>query len=64
MDGAPRALAVAAHPDDIEFMMAGTLLRLADAGWEAFIAECQRMGCDEITEIYQQVFDRWNAALQ
>ncbi|MEI7881120.1 MAG: PIG-L family deacetylase [bacterium] len=25
-------LAVAAHPDDIEFMMAGTLLRLKDAG--------------------------------
>lgn len=29
-----RALALAAHPDDIEFMMAGTLLRLKDAGWE------------------------------
>ena len=27
------ALAVAAHPDDIEFMMAGTLLRLRDRGW-------------------------------
>ncbi len=26
------ALAVCAHPDDIEFMMAGTLLRLRDAG--------------------------------
>ncbi len=26
------ALAAAAHPDDIEFMMAGTLLRLKDAG--------------------------------
>ncbi len=29
-----RALAIAAHPDDIEFMMAGTLLRLKQAGWE------------------------------
>ena len=29
-----RALAVAAHPDDIEFMMAGTLLLLRDAGYE------------------------------
>jgi LmbE family N-acetylglucosaminyl deacetylase len=29
-----RALAVAAHPDDIEFMMVGTLLRLKEAGWE------------------------------
>jgi len=28
------ALAAAAHPDDIEFMMAGTLLRLGDAGCE------------------------------
>ncbi len=27
-------LAAAAHPDDIEFMMAGTLLRLKDAGCE------------------------------
>jgi len=30
-----RFLAIAAHPDDIEFMMAGTLLLLKDAGWEA-----------------------------
>lgn len=28
------ALAVAAHPDDIEFCMAGTLLLLKEAGWE------------------------------
>lgn len=27
------AVAIAAHPDDIEFMMGGTLLRLADLGW-------------------------------
>lgn len=30
----PVAFAIAAHPDDIEFMMAGTLLLLRDAGWE------------------------------
>jgi LmbE family N-acetylglucosaminyl deacetylase len=30
----PRVLAIAAHPDDIEIFMAGTLLRLAAAGWE------------------------------
>jgi LmbE family N-acetylglucosaminyl deacetylase len=29
----PNVLAIAAHPDDIEFVMAGTLLRLADLGW-------------------------------
>ena len=30
----PCALAIAAHPDDIEFYMAGTLRLLRDAGWE------------------------------
>lgn len=30
---APAVLAIAAHPDDIEIMMAGTLLRLAGAGY-------------------------------
>ncbi len=29
-----RAFAIAAHPDDIEFVMAGTLLLLRAAGWE------------------------------
>lgn len=29
-----RAFAIAAHPDDIEFLMAGTLLRLRDASYE------------------------------
>ena len=30
----PAALAIAAHPDDIEFVMAGTLLLLGQAGWD------------------------------
>lgn len=30
----PAAIAIAAHPDDIEFGMAGTLLLLKDTGWE------------------------------
>ncbi len=30
----PSVLAIAAHPDDIEFVMAGTMLRLAQQGWE------------------------------
>lgn len=29
----PTALAIAAHPDDIEFWMAGTLVLLKEAGW-------------------------------
>ena len=32
------ALAIAAHPDDIEFYMAGTLLRLRAAGWSTHFA--------------------------
>jgi LmbE family N-acetylglucosaminyl deacetylase len=31
---AKRAFAIACHPDDIEFMMAGTLIRLKEAGYE------------------------------
>src|SRR5690606_92372 len=31
---AKKAMAIAAHPDDIEFMMAGTLLMLKQAGYE------------------------------
>ena len=34
----PNVLALAAHPDDIEFVFAGTLLRLADAGWQIHYA--------------------------
>lgn len=30
-----RVIAIAAHPDDIEFMMGGTLCLLVDRGWEA-----------------------------
>jgi LmbE family N-acetylglucosaminyl deacetylase len=30
----PAALAIAAHPDDIEFLMSGTLMLLHDAGYE------------------------------
>ena len=33
----PSALALAAHPDDIEFVMAGTLLLLRDAGWSIHV---------------------------
>lgn len=29
-----RAMAIAAHPDDIEFLMAGTMMRLKEAGFE------------------------------
>jgi hypothetical protein len=36
---------------------------LNDANWDAFIAECYRLGAGEITAINQAVVDRWNAEL-
>lgn len=38
----PAVLALAAHPDDIEFCMAGTLLRLQSAGWEVHYCNVAR----------------------
>jgi len=40
------AIAIAAHPDDIEFMMAGTLLHLKDRGYEIhyFNLSCGNVG--------------------
>jgi hypothetical protein len=37
------ALALLAHPDDAEILCAGTLIRLADAGWQIHIARRQRV---------------------
>ena len=39
------ALAIAAHPDDIEFRMAGTLLRLREAGWETHYLNLSAGNC-------------------
>lgn len=51
-----RAFAIAAHPDDIEFMMAGTLIRLAGAGYEIHYmnignGSCGTAECDAETII-------------
>ncbi len=42
------AFAVAAHPDDIEFMMAGTLLLLKRAGYEIHYMNLSRGNCGSI----------------
>jgi len=39
------ALAVGAHPDDVEFMMAGTLSLLAKAGFEPHILTVANGSC-------------------
>ena len=53
-----RAIAIGCHPDDIEFMMAGTLVRLKEAGWEIHYLNvangalgCDRLPADEISRI-------------
>lgn len=44
----PRALAIAAHPDDIELVMAGTLLRLRDAGYEIHYLTVANGSCGSV----------------
>jgi LmbE family N-acetylglucosaminyl deacetylase len=45
-----RVLAFMAHPDDAEFFCAGTLIRLAEAGWEAHIATAAPGDCGTTRE--------------
>ena len=47
------ALAFLAHPDDAEFLCAGTLIRLRDAGWEVHIASATAGDCGTT------VYNRW-----
>lgn len=46
----PVVFALAAHPDDIEFMMAGTVLRLAEAGYEPHVMNIANGNCGSATE--------------
>ena len=45
-----KAFAVAAHPDDIEFLMAGTLLRLREAGWDIHYLNLASGNCGSVRE--------------
>src|SRR4030095_17221643 len=42
------AIAIAAHPDDIEFYMAGTLLLLKAAGWEIHYFNLSTGNCGSV----------------
>ncbi len=44
------ALAFMAHPDDAEFFCAGTLILLADAGWDIHICTVANGDCGTISE--------------
>jgi len=45
----PAALAIAAHPDDIEFLMAGTLRRLQELGWRTHYFTVANGSCGSLT---------------
>ncbi len=45
----PSAIAIAAHPDDIEFLMAGTLLLLKRAGWDVHYFNLSSGHCGSAT---------------
>jgi len=32
-----------------------------DANWDDFLKTCKQLGSDEVTAVYQKVYDRWNA---
>jgi len=44
----PAAIAIAAHPDDIEFCMAGTLLLLQQAGWRIHCFNLSSGNCGSV----------------
>jgi len=44
------ALTLMAHPDDAEILCGGTLIRLADAGWEVHIATATAGDCGTTSE--------------
>jgi len=48
-ESAPRLLVMMAHPDDCEFLVAGTLLQLKSVGWEIGIASMTAGDCGSTT---------------
>ena len=49
------ALAFFAHPDDAEFVCAGTLIRLKSLGWSIHIASATRGDCGTMTYSREQI---------
>jgi len=56
--GRPTVLAVGAHPDDIEFMMGGTLARLGKKGWEIHCLVVGNGSCGTATESPKTIIKR------
>jgi N-acetylglucosamine malate deacetylase 1 len=49
------ALATAAHPDDVEFLMAGTLALLADAGYQCHIFTIGNGNCGTAVHSHEEI---------
>jgi LmbE family N-acetylglucosaminyl deacetylase len=52
------ALTLLAHPDDAEILCAGTLIRLADAGWEVHIATVAAGDCGTTNLSREEIADK------
>jgi len=50
-----KVLAIAAHPDDIEFMMAGTLMLLGEAGYELHVMNIANGSCGTASESRESI---------
>lgn len=50
----PRALAVMAHPDDTEILVAGTLFHLKALGWELGVITMSAGGCGSTTMSFEE----------
>ena len=51
----PAVLAVGAHPDDIEFMMAGTLISLGQLGWDLHYFNIGNGSCGTVSESAEEI---------
>ncbi len=59
----PVVLAIAAHPDDIEFMMAGTLLLLKEAGYALHVMNIANGSCGTAVDDHDTIVEkRWREA--
>jgi len=53
--GQPAVVAIGAHPDDIEFLMAGTLILLKSAGWNLHYMNIANGNCGTETEESEKI---------
>jgi len=53
------ALVFMAHPDDAEFLCAGTLIRLTEAGWSIHSATATAGDCGTVTESTWRISATW-----